>query len=589
MSAARRALAGLALCAAACAPSPPVAAPVAPIAASSPVAQQPPVASTAPAAAAPADARPDLTAEARVAIHEDRLEDALAALQRALAAAPADTPPGARLDAELLLCAVLEPLGRRPEALQRLATLPPCLGRQLLLAVALAFTPGDAPRAEQLAALAPWDASPDDLSLAHLREAWVEPLPSLAAATLACGVADAAAAPGEPQRLRDAAARALQWQALEARAAVDGLQDAPGEAAARRATAEAWARGELPADEALLDVMADDAGALLLLCLPQSGAQVVPLEPSAELDKLATRAVEALRSEPLARVADASAELALALLPPAARELLAPIPRWTLILPDPFLGLPPTAWVMTPPDADHPLRFLVEDHVLRLLPHVPGAPSPPAPAGARWLDVGQPAIAPDGVPAARDAWTARYGPGVLGVAALPPLADATALTGAGATVPALRAALPGSLGLRLGGPGAGAGPLGGVLLAPAAGAAGDEAGGLLTWSRLAQLPLPPVVLCDGTRFEPAEPSTGADLAATALLSRSSDALLARWPEAPTVRQATLRHVTERMTSGETLELALTETLRDWLAKARPSAAEPPLHPRSWAAFLPYRR
>jgi hypothetical protein len=156
-------------------------------------------------------------------------------------------------------------------------------------------------------------------------------------------------------------------------------------------------------------------------------------------------------------------------------------------------------------------------------------------------------------------------------------------------VPVLSAALPGCLGLRLGGPGAGAGSLGGVLLAPAAGATGEQAGGLLSWSRLAQLPLPPVVLCDGTRFEPAEPSTGASLAATALLSRSSAALLARWPEAPTVRQATLRHVTERMAAGKSLELALAETLRDWLATARPYAAEPPLHPRSWAAFLPFRR
>lgn len=534
---------------------------------------------------------------ALLALRQDRAADAVQDLRAAHEALRGDAAPEDLADVERLLAAAELQAGRIADAEARLTAMPPDPAGQLLLATLFARHPPEVTLAgEVLARLRPADARAAGDSLRHLREQLPGRLPSLAGVVLACGLADAARlrerGAREPAQavLREAVADALGWHALESRARLPGLRDAPGEAEARARTAAAWARGELPPDEAVVALLADDAGAFLLLALPGSDASVFPLAPPATLRALAARAVEALRTQPAPELLAATLALTGALLPSAAREDLRPFERWTLLLPDEFLGLPPAAWVLDAPEAGAPPRYLVEDRVLTLRPHVPAAAPPVADGPPRWLDVSVPEVVPAGLPLAAAEWNARYGAAALKPVALPPLEGATALSGAGATAAALREALPACSALRLGAPGAGAGRLGGVLLAPSAGSAwGDEAAGLLPWHRLATLPLPPLVLLDGTRFETSRPLDGPDLAATALLARAHAALLARWPLAGPVRLASVAGVQAGLLTGIALPDAVALLQRKLLAAARAEVAQDPglPHPRHWAAWLAY--
>jgi len=534
---------------------------------------------------------------ARLAMRQGRASDAVEDLQAAAGTLASSATPDERLDVELLLCVALAQADRADEAVARARGLTPVAGRQLVLAPLLAADPpGDVLCTEILDALHPEQVRPEDASLAHLRALCPEPLPSLALATLACGLSDAERLAGHDaeaeatESVRSAAADALGWHALEARARLPGLRDDPGDADERRHVAESWARGELPEGEAVVVVLLDDAAAQLLLFLPGRGATSFPLPPPALLHSLAARAVEALRGEGLAAVVEASVALTSALLPAAARTDLAPLPRWTLILPDELLGLPPAAWVLTAPEAGQSPRFLVEDEQCRLLPHVPGRPvSPATPAAAAWLDLSAPAVAPGRVPVAAGAWTARYGTSVLAAPPAAPLPGAVVLSGEQASSVALRSALPSCGGVRFALPGAGAGRLGGLLLAPVEGAPfGDEAAGLLPWHRLAQLGLPSTVVCDATRFQPGDPLDGPDYAATALLNHAQAALIARWPLPPPLRQTQVQRVVDGLRAGASLPEAVAAMQREYLDAARVAGAgEQALHPRSWAALLPY--
>ncbi len=533
---------------------------------------------------------------ARLALRQDRAADAVPDLRLALEALHAVATPDERADVELLLAATELQSGRIPDAEARLRALPPSPASQLLLATLfMRHAPETTLAGEVLARLRPEAAPAADDSARRLRELLPRALPSLAVATLSCGLSDAerlgerGAADPAQSVLRDAAADALAWHALEARARLPGLRDAPGEAKARALTAAAWARGELPPDEAIVALLVDDTAAYLLLALPGSGATVFPLPPPSALRTLAARAVDALRSQPEPELIEATLALTDALLPEAARSDLAGFARWTLLLPDELMGLPPAAWVLDKPAASEAPVYLVERHVLALRPHVPaGQPAAAAAGVARWLDVSAPAVAPAGLPLAAAEWTARYGAAVLQPLTLPPLAGAATLTGAAAGASALRVALPECSALRIGAPGAGAGRLGGVLLAPSPGAPwGDEAAGLLPWHRWAALPLPPLVLLDGTRFEPSRPLDGPGLAATALLARARAALLSRWPLPSAVRTAALAGVQSALASGLALPEAVAAVQRELLLVARAAVALDPgaAHPRHWAAWL----
>jgi hypothetical protein len=202
--------------------------------------------------------------------------------------------------------------------------------------------------------------------------------------------------------------------------------------------------------------------------------------------------------------------------------------------------------------------------------------------------VGAPELELEGLPLSSALWLARYGLNVFNAGAPQPVAGGPLLAGAAATVPELRRLLPGRAGLRCSLPGAGCGQLGGLVCAPAPGAArGDEAGGLLSFSRMHLLPLPPLVILDSTRFDPRDVGYGANFAATALLARCHALLLTRWPVVVGLRDAMVGDVLAACEEGLPLGAALAQVQRDYLLTMRAGGDAGAMHPQFWAAWMSY--
>ena len=186
-------------------------------------------------------------------------------------------------------------------------------------------------------------------------------------------------------------------------------------------------------------------------------------------------------------------------------------------------------------------------------------------------------------------WIERYGTSAFNSGEPRAVAGGVVLQGADATVATLRSAAADLAGLRLSLPGASAAALGGLLFSPGPpGDYVDESAGLLPWPRLASLSLPRLVVCDATRFDPADPAHGPGWAATAVLQQSSALLLTRWPALPVaMRDAFVERIAAARAEGKPLAEAVAEVQRSYISDSA-GAEHPALrHPRRWAVWLPF--
>jgi hypothetical protein len=532
---------------------------------------------------------------ARVMLARGRFGEAVDALAGLLSG------PGAAPELRVgeLSAVALMLAGRPSEALARTETQADDLGRRLLRSWALLIEPpGDALISEAEPGFRSDAWSPNDASLERLRSLSPVELPSPAWLALEIGLSDAARARASGNAdlsallLRDAVREALLWQALDAMAAVPGLPITDDARDVQRKLAEAWIEGRMPEDHAILFLVGGATGSYLILMRPGTGPTTWSLPPEHVLEEQAGRVIEALHGPDVVAIARASHALTSALVPRGAREDLAGATHWTMILPPALAHVPPALLVTEDPgdeeDADETdIAWLVRDRSASLLPHVPGPPAQAA-EGASWLSVGAPAIELDGLPLSSSLWLARYGLNVFNAGPPQPVGDGPLLAGAEATVPALRRELPGRAGVRLSLPGAGCGQLGGLAFAPAAGAGrGDEAGGLLTFSRMHTLPLPPLVIMDSTRFDPSDDRYGPNWAATGILVRAHGLLLTRWPVVIALRDAVVGRVLEGRAQGQSLGDALAGVQRDYLETARATGDTAAMHPQLWGAWMPY--
>jgi hypothetical protein len=549
---------------------------------------------------------------ARLALRRGTPVDAPADLARAHAAL-AGTP--AAEEAGLLLGWALLLNDRVDEALATLEPLPPSHARQLLQLRALTLQPPDATLIrEALPDLAPERWSPADRSLAALADAVGPELPSLAFAALDAGITDSERLRAQGNEamagvvLQGAARDALCWQALQAVAEVPGRTLDETGLLVQRAWVARWVERRQPAERALIVVLPGRASSYLLLCTHELGATSFAIAGRDALAAAAAAVVDGLRTPGTQTVAAAAHALYSAVLPRRALEDLQNATHWTLILPPELLAAPPPLWVTTAPgggapgsgasgegarDDGAPVAWLVRERVLALLPHAPTPATPPDPDAPRpepvgWLSMGSPAVDRTRLPLVAEQWFVRYGEGVFEAGPPKPVPQGVVVEGAAATAVALRQALPRATGLQLSLPGAGGGRLGGLLFAPAEGTPwGDETAGFLPWHRCAQLALPPQVVLDGTRFDPADARHGPGYAASALLAHAREALFTRWPPPGAVRDGMVRHVHAELAAGRTLSEALAAAQRSWLDTAEASGETPATHPRMWAAWLPW--
>ncbi|MHC4845078.1 MAG: hypothetical protein ACYTCU_02850 [Planctomycetota bacterium] len=529
--------------------------------------------------------------EARLALARRRAPDAIEPLQVALRSL-ADARETELVS--LLLVVALHQSERDAEAIEVLTGLPASAARAMLATwVRIASPPEEQLIGEAVPTFRSGAHQPADDSLDRLAGLVPTSLPSRALIALEAGIADAArlrdaGAQAMADLMRDDAAReALAWQAIDARRAVFGLPVTPEGIAARAEAIDAWVAGRMPAGRALITVIPGETGSYLLLCTEALGSTSFPLSPAAVLRQRASEVVTALRGNDPGAVASASHDLYTTLLPEDARVDLDPATHWTFILPDALVAVPPAVLVSDAPGPGAPAAWLVRDRVVSVLPHVLGARPARALRGKGWLTVHAPAVDAAGLSLAAAQWTSRYGTSVWSSTPVRGTDPSRELTGGRATAPMLAAAVPDADGLRASGPGAGAGRLGGLMLAPAPAAdSAGEAAGLLPWHRLAALDLPPDVILDGTRFELAD-AFGPAHAATAVLAHARRLLLTRWPLPAPLRDAMVERVQLLLAQGLPLDEALATVQRDYVLSAEAAGETAATHPRFWGALLPY--
>jgi hypothetical protein len=527
----------------------------------------------------------------RLALARRRAPDAIAPLQLALRSL--DDPREAEL-VSLLLVVALHQSERDAEAVEVLRELPESHARAVLATWVYAASP---PEAQLVGEAVPefrseaFDATDD--SLDRLAGLAPTPLPSRAILALDAGFADAGrlrdagATAMADLMLHDAAREALAWQAIDARRTVFGLPITSEGIAARAEVIDAWVMSRMPAERALIAVVPGETASYLLLCTQALGSTSFPLPPAAVLRQRASEVVTALRGDDLDAVVRTSHELYAALLPADARVDLDPATHWAFILPDTLASVPPAVLVTEPPEPGAPPAWLLRERVVSLLPHVLGADPPRSPRGKGWLTVHSPAIDSGGLSLTAAQWIERYGASVWSSVPVRGTDPSRELSGERASVPMLASAVPDADGLRVSAPGAGAGRLGGLMLAPSTNAASaGEAAGLLPWHRLAALDLPPDVILDGTRFELGD-AFGPAHAATAVLGRARRLLLARWPLPGPLREAMVERVQVALAQGLPLGEALALVQRDYVLIAEAAGETAATHPRFWAALLPF--
>lgn len=494
----------------------------------------------------------------------------------------------------LLLAYALHQSERDADALLLLESLPESHARASLTTWVLTASPDDAELiGEAVPEFRSASFDPTDESLDQLADLVPMPLPSRALIAIEAGIADASrlrAAGAEAMAaviLTDSAQEALAWQAIDARRGVFGLPITAEGIAARAEVIHAWASRSMPADRALIAVIPGERGSYLLVCSAEHGASSFPLPPSSVLDKRAGEVVSALRGNELGTVARAAWQLDTTLLGKLARVDLEPATHWTFILPGSLAMVPPAMLVGQEPEPGQPVAWRLRERVISLLPHVLAVRDDKTPRGQGWLTVHAPSVDAARLSLTAAVWTARYGTAVWLATPVRDVDPSRELTGTRANVPLLAATVSGADGLRVSAPGAGAGRLGGLMLAPStlAPSAGEVAG-LLPWHRLADMDLPPDVILDGTRFD-LGPGGGPSHVATAVLSRAQRLLLARWPLPGPVRDTMVERVRSRLGQGLALDDALAEVQRDFLQTAESAGGLAATHPRFWAALLPF--
>jgi len=484
--------------------------------------------------------------------------------------------------------------GRPDPALALLRQQPACLARTVLegwIADAVPFA--DEFAFEALPLLDPDRLERDDESLALLQAISPEPLPELSLLALHLSLADAdlLRRQGKPEladvRRAAGCVAALRWQALEARHRLldrwpeAGALDDIGPRLLR------WAAGELPADEAVIAVLPGPALSYLMYFRAGHGVTTFALSPAGFLDDRMMACVAALRANDMEAVVSSSYALFTSLFPEAAQVDLRLVPHWTLLLPDLLVGVPPAMWVSEPSEPGEIVPWVLRAHDVRLMPFV--LPEPLAhglvPSSA-WTQFGAPALS-DAAPVL----VAEYLDEVYGVRELPRLSlrarEPAAVSGAAASVPALLELLARPGLVEVTAPGFGGGRLGGLLLAPAPGAArGDAAAGFLPWHRLAEVPIAADLLLDGTRFIPDDPLHGPQHAATAAFTGGARQLaLLRWP-LPTPLQWGMVDRIEHLADGtRTLAELVCHSQRLYIAGAEQAGEIDRTHPRVWAGWL----
>lgn len=545
---------------------------------------------------APADSLvPFTVVRARLALARGRVPEALDDL-RAARTTLAGTPDAEELG--LLLAATLLAGEQDDEARSVLEPLPDSLARTALLGALLLRRPPDERLiAEALDDLRPAAQRADDTSLARLRRQDPLPLASMSVLALEIGLADSARlrerqleAPADAV-LAAAIHDALDWQAEELD--IPGWTPDAGQREARAALLDDWVTGRLPDDHAVIAVLLGEAGSYLIVCAPGRPASSFPLHAASALIGLAGQLVASLHDDDLVASARAGWTYYRALFPEPALADLAGLRHWTLILPDGLSAAPPALLVTTDPDAPDgspqsgAINWLVLDHAPTLLPCAPSHRALPAGAGA-WMAVGRPEVDSAAMPLAGHAWLDRFGLNVFNAGEARALDGGQTLSGAQASVAALRERLPGLAGLRLSVPAAGCGLLGGLAFAPGGGSSwGDENAGLLPWYRLPTLPLPPDLIVDTARFHPDDQRYGPSWAAACALVRSRSLLLTRWPVREDLRQAFVARIAAERGKGASLGAALATVQRDYLITAFHAGDAGAMHPQLWAAWLAY--
>ena len=538
---------------------------------------------------------PFTVVRARLWLAQGRVPEALGDL-RAAQTTLAGTPDAE--DLGLLLAAALLAGQQDDEAHSVLEPLPDSLARQALRgALLLRHPPDEQLIAEALGDLRPAARRAGDDSLERLRRQDPLPLASMSVLALEVGLSDSARlrergleAPADAV-LAGAIHDALDWQAEELD--IPGWTPDAAQREARAAVLDDWVAGRLPDDHAVLAVLLGDAGSYLVVCAPGRTASSFPLPSASALMGEAGQLVAALHDDDLVASARAGWRYFRTLLPEPALADLASLHHWTFVLPDGLSAAPPALLVTTDPDAPDgspqsgAINWLVLDHTPALLPCAPAHRAPPAAAGG-WLAMGRPEVDSAVMPLAGHAWLERYGMKVFNSGEARASDGVETLSGAQASVAALRERLPGLAGLRLSVPAAGCGLLGGLAFAPSSGSRwGDENAGLLPWYRLPALALPPDLIVDAARFHPDDQRYGPSWAAACALVRSRSLLLTRWPVREDLRQAFVARVAERRAQGAGLAAALAAVQRDYLLTAFHAGDAASMHPQLWAAWMPY--
>lgn len=518
--------------------------------------------------------------EGRLAWLRGDLQRALSLFEAALAARP-ELVQGRWLAA---LC--LDDLKRSDEALATLAELDDSLATTLLRGW-VQRNKAEVLVSDGLPLLLAPEESLDDESVRQLRRLSPRPLPTLSWLALHLHLADGdrlLERGREDLRVlyRERGLRAaLQWQALEAAAELLGRWPTPELIAPSLGTISRWLDGEVAEDEAIVYVVGGPGLSYLVLFTSEWGGTSLGLAPLATLAEQAATISTELRSGTSEAIASAGARLYRTLFGKRALEDMRGKRLVSLIWPEELAGIPPALLVTSDPRPGESPRWWVLDRDLRVLP-LPPASSGATSAATGVLRAGEAAVRPEISRVILPTLMANFGSSFARPMALAPRpgGGVELLRGEDITTSALRER--GGLRrweLSLGG--AGVGDLGGLVLAPDPAAAfGDERAGVLPWPRLASWELPPELILDRTRFDPA--GGGALQAGTAaFLGGARSVLLTRWPLPDAAREAQLGE-----DPGALLDPAVLGAVqRAWIAAAASGGSEAARHPRAWAAWL----
>lgn len=486
-------------------------------------------------------------------------------------------------------------LGRQGEhdaAHAALDGLPSSLARGVLRGWLLAAVPREDSLATSLVPELALDVDPSgDRSLEALSRLSPEALPDPAWLALHLHLADAERHRAADRTaladalVQDGARAALTWQLRLARRRVLGDWAAEADLAGERATIEAWVTGRLPPTRGIVAVLPGARLSYEVICTSGLGATTFGLPGAADLAERSGTVVETLKAGDLGAVLTAARRLFTTLFGTRALVDLRGRDEWVLLLPAELTAVPPALLVTADPRPGQPVSWLVRRARTRLLPHAPAAAAAPDAGRQGWWFVGEAQVPGSPEDPLRAGLLSRYGAGAIDVGPLRGGApEELSLRAEAATASGLRRVAARAGVLELSVPGLGGGRTAGLMLSPDPSASfGDESLGLLPWHRLAELSLPPLLILDRTRFDPADTEHGPPYAAACALGGGARwVLMNRWPMAAPMREGLLATLSQGLSIGMPFDLALAEAQRGYLDAAGDG---PGSHPLQWAAPL----